>query len=137
MRRGAFSRHQAKKSPAERGLSQGGNAHDRQAKPRRLCAPSQLKTALHFANAGECDVKATVGAEGSLRRSVADEAIPRSSAQAVLDCVAFGSQWSQRHATPARKRSWTLTIPTGLPASATISAVIFDALIISSASLAS
>ena len=40
-------------------------------------------------------------------------------------------------AIPARNRSWKCTMPTGLPASATISAVIFEELMISSASLAS
>jgi len=41
------------------------------------------------------------------------------------------------HATPARRRSWKWTMPTGLPASATMSAVIFEELMISKASLAS
>ena len=40
-------------------------------------------------------------------------------------------------ATPARNKSWKFTMPTGLPASATINAVIFEELMISSASLAS
>src|SRR5207302_10533283 len=44
---------------------------------------------------------------------------------------------SSDQATPARSRSWKCTMPTGLPASATRSAVIFDELMISKASLAS